>query len=124
MIRAILGVEHTSKSVLELNLPRVCVLDLRAKQELVPEDKNNFDYLLFGGILGDHPPSDQCGQLRSVSSDIRHLGPEQMSTDGAINVSWRIFNGEKLGDIPFCTFPLEFIVDDRESVEVSVNMFS
>ena len=47
--------EWTSKSVSELNLPRVAVLDFveHAKVEFSTADKNNFDYLLFGGILGE-----------------------------------------------------------------------
>jgi ribosome biogenesis SPOUT family RNA methylase Rps3 len=35
---------------------RVLLLDPASNHELKPEDKNNFDYLLFGGILGDDPP--------------------------------------------------------------------
>lgn len=34
---------------------RVLLLDPSSPYQLVPEDKANFDYLLFGGILGDDP---------------------------------------------------------------------
>jgi len=35
---------------------RVCLLDPAATKELSPEDGDNFDIFLFGGILGDDPP--------------------------------------------------------------------
>jgi hypothetical protein len=41
-----------------------------------------------------------------------------MSTDGALAVCHRILNGEKLEEIPFCDFPLEFVKNERESVEL------
>jgi ribosome biogenesis SPOUT family RNA methylase Rps3 len=41
-----------------------------------------------------------------------------MSTDGAVLVSQRILNGEKIEDIDFCPFPLEIQVSERETVEL------
>jgi ribosome biogenesis SPOUT family RNA methylase Rps3 len=35
------------------NKARVCLLDPAAKKELSPEDGDNFDAFLFGGILGE-----------------------------------------------------------------------
>jgi ribosome biogenesis SPOUT family RNA methylase Rps3 len=35
-----------------LDLSKVLLLDPEAKEELVPDDAKQFDYLLFGGILG------------------------------------------------------------------------
>jgi len=35
---------------------RVCLLDPKAAQDLSPEDGEEFDIFLFGGILGDDPP--------------------------------------------------------------------
>lgn len=35
---------------------RVCLLDPKADLDLDPEDAQEFDVFLFGGILGDDPP--------------------------------------------------------------------
>ena len=35
---------------------RVCLLDPKAEKDLAPEDGEEFDVFLFGGILGDDPP--------------------------------------------------------------------
>ena len=40
------------------------LLDLQGDGELSPEDAANFDAVVFGGILGDHPPRDRTGCLR------------------------------------------------------------
>ncbi|ANB12333.1 Sfm1p [Sugiyamaella lignohabitans] len=66
---------------------RVCLLDPAATQELVPEDNEKFDYFLFGGILGDHPPRDRTGELRKHGYVGRHLGKTQMTTDTAVRVT-------------------------------------
>lgn len=34
-------------------LERICLLDSEADETLCPEDKEKFDYFLFGGILGN-----------------------------------------------------------------------
>jgi len=38
------------------------MLDMRGEKELSPE--NNWDYVVFGGVLGDHPPRDRPAPLR------------------------------------------------------------
>jgi ribosome biogenesis SPOUT family RNA methylase Rps3 len=35
---------------------KVCLLDPKAAKDLAPADGDQFDYFLFGGILGDDPP--------------------------------------------------------------------
>jgi ribosome biogenesis SPOUT family RNA methylase Rps3 len=35
---------------------RICLLDPKAAKDLSPADGDQFDYFLFGGILGDDPP--------------------------------------------------------------------
>lgn len=48
------------ESVVELceRLPEpVCMLDMRAEKELSPGEQ--WSTLIFGGILGDHPPRDR-----------------------------------------------------------------
>jgi ribosome biogenesis SPOUT family RNA methylase Rps3 len=43
---------------------RICLLDMKAESALSPEDKNKFDVVLFGGILGDIPSKDKTSILR------------------------------------------------------------
>src|SRR3989338_5749437 len=45
-----------TKSVVQLLLSKVCVLDPDAEKTLTPQDARRFDYLIFGGILGNDPP--------------------------------------------------------------------
>jgi ribosome biogenesis SPOUT family RNA methylase Rps3 len=98
-----------------LNLPdvepeEICLLDPAGTSELAPEDGDKFKYFLFGGILGDHPPRgkktdefiyfrrectyiyniDRTGELRKLGFAGRRLGPLQMTTDTAVNVTKRI----------------------------------
>lgn len=63
---------------------RVCFLDEKGDGPLRPTDINAFDYIIVGGILGDHPPKDKGGHLRGLGLAVRHLGPRQMSTDTAV----------------------------------------
>lgn len=66
---------------------RVCLLDPAATEELSPEDADKFDWFLFGGILGDHPPRDRTGELRKYGYVSRSLGKKQMTTDTAVRVT-------------------------------------
>jgi hypothetical protein len=45
-----------SKLKNEEDLANVCFMDFRAEAELTPCDAKTFDFVVFGGILGDHPP--------------------------------------------------------------------
>lgn len=52
-----LNVEHRGiEEIYADKKDRVCLLDPAATKELSPEDGDNFDIFLFGGILGDDPP--------------------------------------------------------------------
>jgi len=42
----------------------VCMMDMRAEKELSPSDAKRFEFVIFGGILGDHPPKDKAKELR------------------------------------------------------------
>ncbi|RCH90498.1 hypothetical protein CU098_000082 [Rhizopus stolonifer] len=104
-----------------LNLPgvnkdEICLLDPAAPSELKPEDGEKFKYFLFGGILGDHPPRDRTGELRKLGFEGRRLGPLQMTTDTAVNVT-RIIVEDKVPfeDIPFIDYP-EIFFSRSESV--------
>lgn len=75
---------------------KVILLDPAASQELAPEDFDKYEYFLFGGILGDHPPRDRTGELRSLGFVGRHLGKTQMTTDTAVRVVDLVSRGRML----------------------------
>ncbi|GAA5828904.1 hypothetical protein JCM11251_005914 [Rhodosporidiobolus azoricus] len=111
-----------TKSVQELMkeegvaLEKVCLLDPRAEREIGPGDGKEFDWFLFGGILGDDPPRDRTGILRAHGYPGRHLGPIQMTTDTALGVTARcVEQNVTLSSIPMVNHP-EIKFNDNESV--------
>lgn len=67
--------------------PRICLLDPKAEKAISPEDADEFDAFLFGGILGDDPPRDRTKELRKLGFPGRHLDKVQMTTDTAVYVT-------------------------------------
>ncbi|KAG0174806.1 hypothetical protein DFQ28_004457 [Apophysomyces sp. BC1034] len=104
-----------------LNLPNVdpkdvCLLDPSATKELAPEDGDLFKYFLFGGILGDDPPKDRTKELRKLGFEGRRLGPVQMTTDTAVNVTKRVVEDRiPLDEVPYIDHP-EIRFSRHESV--------
>lgn len=98
---------------------RVCLLDPAAKEELVPEDGEKFDYFVFGGILGSHPRIDRTGLLREKYGFAgRRLGALQMTTDTAIRTTLIIVAKQtKFEDIKFIDYP-EIKYNRYESTEM------
>jgi ribosome biogenesis SPOUT family RNA methylase Rps3 len=81
----------SKKKFSELGLSRVCVLDPEAEEMLTPADAKNFDYLVFGGILGDYPPRKRTKEELAVpGAERRHIGKEQFATDNAVAVCQQI----------------------------------
>eukprot|EP00732_Lithocolla_globosa_P004987 Lithocolla_globosa_v1_NODE_4863_length_1350_cov_7.450193.p1 type:complete len:195 gc:universal NODE_4863_length_1350_cov_7.450193:1088-504(-) len=86
---------HTHLPCHEADLgKRVCLLDMKAEKPLSSEDQ--FDTILFGGILGNvikhddgtFSSDDKTKELRKYTQfERRHLGPMQMSTDTAVHAS-------------------------------------
>lgn len=115
------GAVLTSKTVLELTEKhKVLLLDPASPQEMSPEDglpDAGFEFLLFGGILGDDPPQDRTKLLRVQGFATRHLGNHQMTTDTAVMVSKKIFEGARLGEIPFIDRP-DIVLGKNERVEM------
>ncbi len=102
------------KSVKELSLKRVCILDPAASKTLEPKDA--FDYLLFGGILGDWPPQQRTKkEFREIDAERRNLGKEQMSTDTAVYVAKKIIEGKKFSEFAFVD-ELVIPVEDGEEI--------
>ena len=109
-----LGTVHT-ESVLNLKFNKCCLLEMITDKELKTEDKNKFDYMVFGGILGDNPPQGRTKVLHKLKCEMRSLGSEQMSTDTAVLVTKMILNGKKLKDIEFKD-TIEIELKDGEDV--------
>ncbi|GAA6001411.1 hypothetical protein JCM10207_006653 [Rhodosporidiobolus poonsookiae] len=102
----------STKSVQELMkeknvaLEKVCLLDPRAPKEIGPDDGAEYDWFLFGGILGDDPPRDRTGILRAHGYPGRHLGPIQMTTDTALGVTKLcVEDGKTLSSIKMVDHP-------------------
>lgn len=92
------------QSVRTMNLPNVCVLDPQTPKTLEPEDSKQFNYFIFGGILGDYPPKKRTKkELTKFIEDaqVRNIGKKQFSTDNAVYVTWRIANGESMSMMKF-----------------------
>ena len=70
-------------------------MDMRAEQTLQPTDVQQFKFVVFGGILGDHPPQDRAKEFRERFTHVRKLGDVQMTTDTAVLVSHEILNQKR-----------------------------
>jgi len=90
------------RSVVELKLKNACLLDPKSDKTFSPKD--TFDYLIFGGILGDYPRRGRTDELLTKKMKgivTRNLGKKQMSTDTAVYVAKLISDGKKLEELPF-----------------------
>jgi len=115
--------EVEPKSVIDLNLNRACLLDPKAKKTLSPSDVDNFDYFIFGGILGDFPEQGRTekyltSKLKNVET--RNLGSIQMSTDTAVIVAKMILDGKNFNDIKFIDSPNIPIKNGKYAEEVNL----
>lgn len=118
-----LGIQWTTNEVNEI-LPagitsdKLCLLDPRAEIELQPSDVNDFEYFIFGGILGDHPPRDRTTELKvKIGCDTRRLGALQMTTDTAIRTTKIILEGTPFEQIKFIDYP-EIRYSKHEATEM------
>lgn len=108
------------KSIAELRLPDVCILDPASNKTLSPEDCRQFKYLVFGGILGDYPPRERTKELltsRMQNAETRNLGKEQMPTDNAVYAAKLIADGKEFKDIKFID-SIEIDIEEGLSVEL------
>ncbi|CAI4064541.1 hypothetical protein SUVZ_08G0680 [Saccharomyces uvarum] len=115
------SIDEDFKDLEPLKDGRVCLLDPRAAIDLQPEDAEKFDYFVFGGILGDHPPRDRTKELKTTYPNLlvsRRLGDKQMTTDTAIRTTQLIVkNKTKFEDIKFIDYP-EFRFNKNEATEM------
>lgn len=92
------------KSIAELGFEKICILDPSAGKMLTPNDCRHFDYLVFGGILGDYPPRDRTREMlssRMPKAEKRNIGKEQFPTDNAVYVAKQISSGKKFNELKF-----------------------
>lgn len=107
-----------SVSKLGLDLKKVCVLDPASNVALKTTDKNEFEYYVFGGILGDYPPRERTRvELTPFlkGAGVRNIGKEQFSTDNAVYIVSEILNGKSMNDFKFQD-EIEVEIKDGESV--------
>jgi len=92
-----------SASVKEMNLKNVCILDPDSKETLTTKDTKKFDYLIFGGILGDYPPKKRTKKelTKFMEGETRNIGKKQMATNNAVYVVHQIALGKKMSDLKF-----------------------
>ncbi len=107
-----------TESVKEMALDGACVLDPAASKLLTPKDSKQFNYFIFGGILGDNPPKQRTTPeltqfMKGV--EVRNIGHEQFSTDNAVYVVKQITEGKNLHEIPYIDSP-EITINKIESV--------
>ncbi len=113
-----LGTIH-EQSIRNLPIQRACILDPFASQPLKPKDTKQFDYIIFGGILGDHPMKARTKKELSrfcKTIPTRHLGKEQFPTDNAVYVAKEILEHHKsLNDFKYLD-TLEIDIQPGESI--------
>ena len=93
-----------TKSIKFLNLENACILDPESDSTLTPRSSSNFQYFIFGGILGDNPPKKRTNlELTQFLPNAKsfNIGKAQMSTDNAVYVTKKIIEGTPLKEIPF-----------------------
>lgn len=108
------------RPVKTLDLKKACVLDPEAEEKLTPRGAKNFDYFIFGGILGDYPPKKRT--RKEITSKIKHakarnIGKKQFSTDNAVLVTKKILRGKPLSEIKFKD-KLTIKINEIESIEL------
>jgi ribosome biogenesis SPOUT family RNA methylase Rps3 len=114
------------ESACDLGFERMCILDPKASKTLMPTDSQKFEYLIFGGILGDYPPQNRTGKALTKQlpkAITRNLKDMQMSTDTAVNVSKKIIDGTPFSKLKFIDEP-EFEMEDGLSLELPYRYLS
>lgn len=111
------------KSVVNLDFESICVLNQYSKRTLTTNDKNRFQYFIFGGILGDNPAKKRTNILinalknHKIKIETRNLGNKQMPTDTAVYVAKKILEGRKLSNFKFVD-ELEIEINENESISL------
>ena len=113
--------EVYENNISELNFKDICVLTQYSEKTLTTNDKNEFRYFVFGGILGDNPAKKRTNEIinnlkkRKIKFETRNLGNMQMPTDVAVFAAKKILYGKKLSDLRFVD-KVEVEINENESV--------
>ncbi|MCD6096063.1 MAG: hypothetical protein J7J99_05820 [Thermoprotei archaeon] len=119
-LKEIAYVSRMSIADVGTNPARILILDPKAEKELVTDDFKGIDFVVIGGIMGDHPPRGRTYDLltkRIPNSKVRNLGKEQFSVDGAIYMALMISKGYKLKEIPI-KVGIEIRVNEYLTIEL------
>ena len=109
------------ESVSDLNFNNICVLSQYAEKTLTANDRNKFQYFVFGGILGDNPAKKRTNAIidnlknKKINFETRNLGNVQMPTDVAVYVTKKILEGKNINDFKFID-KVEIEINENESV--------
>lgn len=111
-------IKDSAKSI---KLENCCVLDPEAEKLLNPKEAKQFNYFIFGGILGDYPPRKRTKTeltkfLKKYKK--RNLGKEQMATDNAVYVAKKIILGTPIKKIKFINSP-EIVLNKSKQITES-----
>lgn len=104
--------DSTSESAVDMEFEKPCLLDPKGENILDKDD--DFDVLIFGGILGDYPPRERTQEMK-LECTRRNLGDRQMSTNTAVYVAKKIIDGMKFQDFVFVE---ELVIPTSENEEV------
>lgn len=108
------------ESIAKMNPKNACILDPEASRLLEPKEAKQFDYFIFGGILGDYPPRKRTtpeltSKIKNTAS--RNIGKNQFSTDNAVFVTKEIVSGVPLSKMKFID-TLAIKINDIESIDL------
>lgn len=104
----------------EINFKLACVLDPEASETLNPEDAREFEFFIFGGILGDYPPKKRTKKELTKfipEAQIRNIGKKQMSTDNAVFTVKQIVDGKDFEKLEFID-KISVKINNFESVDL------
>lgn len=105
------------RPVASIPLIGACVLDPESDVQLTPQIAKQFDYFIFGGILGDNPPRARTKEELLLPYPRFNLGKEQMSTDTAVIVTKMIVDGLPVEQMQFQD-GIEIEIAQGESVDL------
>lgn len=108
--------ESLSSMASKLDNEKTCVLDPEGDSLLSPKDKDFFDYMILGGILGSDPPKARTkDEITFTKATRRHLGKDQFPTDNAVFVCKAILEGTPFEELEF-TQDVEIEVEEGETI--------
>ncbi len=117
------GIPHTSQPACRMLRGRLSILlDPEASKPLEPWEAHAAQALVIGGIMGDHPPRGRTRLLTHTCPGAarRHLGPHQLSIDGALKVAALIARGARLREIPLAVAPVVEVETPLGRVEIEL----